>query len=94
MKLEASGVIPTRQAANAPPFESDLGYVRRIADDIQAHAERNAVRLPEVEPAPQPEFEAVPREHFPTGRAASIKLDMAEWNLRRRGKDDDFEHER
>lgn len=92
---EKIGAIPPRRAANAPAFENDVGYVRRINAEMQAFEDRNTPKdEPMAERPARPEFVPVPREHGPTSRAATIKLDMAEWNLRRAGKDDDFERER
>ncbi len=91
---EKIGAIPPRRAANAPAFENDVGYVRRINAELQAFEDRNTPKdEPMAERPARPEFVPVPREHGPTSRAATIKLDIAEWKSRRRGKDDDFEHE-
>lgn len=91
---EKIGAIPPRMAANAPAFEADIGYVRRIDAELEAFAERNAPKDEPMTDRPAlPEFQPEPRVHGPTSRAATIKLDMAEWKVRRRGRDDDFEHE-
>ena len=92
---EKIGAIPPRLAANAPAFETDTGYVRRINAEMQAFEDRNTPSdEPVAERPARPEFVPVPREHGPTSRAAMIKFDIAEWNSRRTGKDDDFERER
>ena len=91
---EKIGAIPHRVAANASPFENDIGYVRRINAELQAHQDRHTPKdEPMAEPPAKPEFVPVPREHGPTSYAATIKFDIAEWKSRRTGKDDDFERE-
>lgn len=77
---ERKGLAPPREAANAPLFETDTGYVRRIRQELgQRYDQGTHV------PSPLPPETKVQGDH--------IYFDKPEEKDKSKGRDDDFEND-